>query len=166
MKTGDRFFNSGDLVTLHENAWLSFADRVGDTFRWKGENVSTNEVAETLNGARGVLEANVYGVMVPGADGRAGMASLNHDETFSLSDFTKFVIDNLPGYQRPYFLRLQQEMRITGTFKHQKVDYRKEGYDPKIISDPLYILDQDQDQYRPVDEALFDSIKSGEYQIR
>lgn len=161
LKRGDSYFNSGDLLTLHEDNWVAFADRVGDTFRWKGENVSTNEVAEVLNGAPGVLESNVYGVQVAGTDGRAGMASLNTDGQFDLGAFAEFVIEKLPGYQRPYFIRVQDDMRITGTFKHQKVDYRKEGYDPsKVNGDALYYLDGE--RYVPIDEALHQKLMSGE----
>ena len=151
-------------MTLHENKWIAFADRVGDTFRWKGENVSTNEVAETLNDAPGVLESNVYGVPVPGADGRAGMASLNCDDGFDLAAFTLFVHERLPVFQRPYFLRLQREMRITGTFKHQKVDYKKEGYDPSRVSDPLYFLNGD--RYQALDAPSFEAISTGEITLR
>jgi len=163
-RKGDRFFNTGDLLTLHPGRWLSFADRVGDTFRWKGENVSTNEVAEILNGAPGVLESNVYGVKVPGSDGRAGMASIHHDEQFSIEDFAQFVIRELPGYMRPHFVRLQQGMRITVTFKHQKVDYRQEGYDPSKVSDPLYLLEQD--HYIPLDADLYKSLQDGSRTLR
>ncbi len=163
-EAGDRYFNTGDLLKLHEGRWLSFADRVGDTFRWKGENVSTNEVAETLNGAIGVLESNVYGVEVPNTEGRAGMASVNHDESFDLDLFNHWVIDKLPVYMRPYFLRLQSEMRITGTFKHQKVDYRDEGYDPAKTSDPLFFLDGE--KYVPLSVALHDRIATGDLKIR
>ena len=161
---GDRFFNSGDLIALHENSWISFADRVGDTFRWKGENVSTNEVAEVLNDAPGVLESNVYGVLIPGTDGRAGMASLNCREEFSIEAFASFVTEKLPGYQRPYFVRLQQDMRITGTFKHQKVDYRKEGFDPSAVSDPLFFLDGD--TYHTVTQEVFASLQDGSRKLR
>ncbi|MEE3331836.1 MAG: long-chain-acyl-CoA synthetase [Myxococcota bacterium] len=161
---GDRHFNSGDLLTLHAGNWLSFADRIGDTFRWKGENVSTNEVAEALNSALGILETNVYGVEVPGADGRAGMASLNVSDEFSLDAFTEHVQKNLPVYQRPYFLRIQHDMRITGTFKHQKVDYRKEGFDPGKVNDPMYFLDGD--KYVPLDAMLFESLQSGSTTLR
>jgi acyl-CoA synthetase (AMP-forming)/AMP-acid ligase II len=163
-RKGDRFFNTGDLLTLHPGRWLSFADRVGDTFRWKGENVSTNEVAEILNGAPGVLESNVYGVTVPGSDGRAGMASIHHDEQFAIEDFAQFVIRELPGYMRPYFVRLQQDMRITVTFKHQKVDYRREGYDPSKVSDPLYLLEQD--HYIPLDTDVYGSLQDGSRKLR
>jgi acyl-CoA synthetase (AMP-forming)/AMP-acid ligase II len=163
-KQGDRWFNSGDLLTLHEDGWVSFADRVGDTFRWKGENVSTNEVAEILNGAPGVLETNVYGVEVPGSEGRAGMASVNAGPDFSIQDLARFAVQNLPVYQRPYFVRVQQDMRITVTFKHQKVDYRREGYDPSKVSDPLYLLDGD--QYVPIDAEVYASLQDGSRKLR
>jgi acyl-CoA synthetase (AMP-forming)/AMP-acid ligase II len=163
-KPGDAYFNTGDLLTLNENRWLAFADRVGDTFRWKGENVSTNEVAEILNGAPGVLEANVYGVKVPGADGRAGMASVNHDDEFSIEAFAAFVTRELPGYMRPYFVRLQREMRITVTFKHQKVDYRREGYDPARVSDPLYLLAGE--RYIALDAEVFAGLQDGSRVVR
>ena len=161
---GDRYFDSGDLVTLHEDGWIAFADRVGDTFRWKGENVSTNEVAEILNGFSGVIESNVYGVEVPGAEGRAGMASLHVDENFSIEALADFVCERLPAYQRPYFVRIQRDMHITGTFKHQKVDYRREGYDPSRVADPLYLLDGS--SYLPLDEEVHEGLKSGTKSLR
>jgi acyl-CoA synthetase (AMP-forming)/AMP-acid ligase II len=157
---GDRYFNSGDLMQLHPGSWVSFADRVGDTIRWKGENVSTNEVAETLNGARGVLESNVYGVQVANAEGRCGMASLRVGDDFDLGEFAAYVTRELPSYQRPHFLRLQGDMRVTGTFKHQKVDYREEGYDPHRVADPLYFLDGE--HYVRIDEELHRKLTSGE----
>jgi acyl-CoA synthetase (AMP-forming)/AMP-acid ligase II len=165
LRPGDRWFDTGDLVTLHEDGWISFADRVGDTFRWKGENVSTNEVAEILNGAPGVLESNVFGVQVPGNEGRAGMACLSCGEDFSLEAFTRFALGRLPVYQRPYFLRLlRDEMRVTGTFKHQKVDYRHEGYDPARVRDPLFFLDAD--RYVPLDAELFEKLRAGSVALR
>ncbi len=159
-RKGDAYFNTGDLLQLHEDSWVSFADRVGDTFRWKGENVSTNEVAEVLNGAKGVLESNVYGVTVPGNEGRAGMASINANGELDLDEFARYVVSRLPAYQRPYFLRLQQEMRVTGTFKHQKAGYREEGFDPNKVDDPLFFLDGD--TYVPIDRALFQRLQAGE----
>jgi acyl-CoA synthetase (AMP-forming)/AMP-acid ligase II len=164
-RPGDRWFNTGDLVVFHEDGWVSFADRVGDTFRWKGENVATNEVAEILNGAPGVQESNVFGVKVPGADGRAGMACLRCGQDFSLDKFTAYVMERLPVYQRPYFLRmLGDEMRVTGTFKHQKTDYRREGYDPAQVRDPLYFFDGE--RYAPLDAAHFEALQSGKISLR
>lgn len=163
-KKGDRFFNTGDLLTLHDGRWISFADRVGDTFRWKGENVSTAEVSAILGDAPGVREANVYGVRVPNAEGRAGMAAVTVGDDFDLDGFSDFVQKSLPGYQRPRFLRvLTDEMRVTGTFKHQKIDYRQEGYDPSKIEDPLYVLNGG--TYVGVDEELHSRIESGDLQI-
>jgi acyl-CoA synthetase (AMP-forming)/AMP-acid ligase II len=161
---GDRWFDTGDLVALHPDRWIGFADRVGDTFRWKGENVSTQEVAEILNGAKGVLESNVYGVRVPGADGRAGMASLRCGDDFDIESFGAFVAERLTVHQRPYFVRLQKDMRITGTFKHQKVDYRAEGYDPQRVPDPLYFLRDG--RYVPLDAEAFEAIRSGRIELR
>jgi acyl-CoA synthetase (AMP-forming)/AMP-acid ligase II len=159
-RKGDAYFNTGDLLQLHEDNWVSFADRVGDTFRWKGENVSTNEVAEVLNGAKGVLESNVYGVVVPGAEGRAGMASISANDELDLDEFAQYVVKRLPVYQRPYFLRISREMRITGTFKHQKNGYREEGYDPSKVQDPLYLLQGD--KYIPIDQEVYKRIQAGE----
>jgi acyl-CoA synthetase (AMP-forming)/AMP-acid ligase II len=160
-KPGDCYFNTGDLLQLHEGRWMSFADRVGDTFRWKGENVSTAEVSGILGDAAGVLEANVYGVRVPGAEGRAGMAALAVGEDFDCDVFTEFVVAKLPRYQRPRFLRLLGSgMRTTGTFKQQKVGYREEGFDPRRIEDTLFLLDGD--RYVPIDEGLHAQIESGD----
>jgi len=161
-KPDDRYFNTGDLVHVHEGRWLSFADRVGDTFRWKGENVSTNEVADVLDDADHVLEANVYGVRVPHADGRAGMAALGVDDGFDVDRFGEFVTDRLPGYQRPLFLRiLEGQMQVTGTFKHQKVDYRREGFDPAAIADPLFVWKDG--RYIPLDREIHAAIERGEF---
>lgn len=159
-RKGDRYFNSGDILVLHEDRWVSFADRVGDTFRWKGENVSTNEVAEVLNRAPGVLESNVYGVPVPGAEGRAGMASLHVNGGFDIEKLGSYVVEHFPVYQRPYFVRVQREMQVTGTFKHQKVTYRNEAYDPRKSSDPVYFLDGD--RYVRIDDGLYRRLTAGE----
>ena len=121
-------------------------------------------VASALNLADGVLEANVYGVEVPGAEGRAGMASLNVSDSFQIDGFAEHVLSQLPVYQRPYFVRLQRDMRITGTFKHQKVDYRRESFDPNQIDDPVYFLDGD--RYVELDRDLFDAIQRGEKTLR
>jgi len=121
-------------------------------------------VAELLNGAPGVLESNVYGVTVPGTDGRTGMASLGCHEDFSIDEFSAYVSSALPGYQRPYFLRMLKEMRITSTFKHQKTDYRKEAYDPTVVSDPLFFFDGK--RYVPLDEALYRDIQEQRVTLR
>jgi len=159
-KEGDAWFNTGDLVKIHEGNWLSFADRVGDTFRWKGENVSTNEVAEVVNEATGVLEANVYGVRVPNADGRAGMAALRVDEQFDIDALSEHVRERLAPYQRPLFVRLLEDMQVTSTLKHRKVEYREQGYDPDVVPDPLYVLEDG--RYQPLDAERHAPIERGE----
>jgi acyl-CoA synthetase (AMP-forming)/AMP-acid ligase II len=139
---GKDYFHTGDLVRVHEHGYVAFVDRVGDTFRFKGENVSTSEVAELLHACPGVQEANVYGVEVPGVDGRAGMAALVVDEPFDLERFAAHCAIALPAYARPVFVRIVPAMDRTGTFKQVKMRLRDEGYDPaKVGGDPLYVLD-------------------------
>lgn len=158
-RRGDAWFNTGDLMTLHEDGWLSFADRVGDTFRWKGENVSTNEVSLVLNHAPGVEESNVYGVTVPRTEGRAGMACLRVSPNFDLDAFRAHTERELPTYAQPLFLRMQPTLRTTSTFKHQKTEYLSEGYDPTRVSDEMYALVDD--RYVRIDRELYDKIQDG-----
>ncbi len=158
-RRGDAYFDSGDLLTLHDDRWVSFADRVGDTFRWRGENVSTGEVGAALDEAPHVLESTVYGVTVPGAEGRCGMASLRVADAFSLADFARHV-ERLPAHQRPYFLRLQRELTVTATFKQKRAALRDDGYDPSRTDDPLFFLDGG--AYRPIDAALYSKLLSRE----
>ncbi|XP_071964618.1 long-chain fatty acid transport protein 2-like [Antedon mediterranea] len=149
-KEGDMYFNSGDLIKIDKEGYVYFMDRLGDTFRWKGENVATTEVAETLNDFPGILEANVYGVKVPGRDGRAGMAALTLQDNVDELDFKKlyaFVTTKLPSYACPKFLRIMTTMHITGTFKHQKGSLVKDGFDPSLVLDPLYMIDPSSKTY-------------------
>lgn len=162
---GDAYFRSGDLLSQDEDGYYYFVDRIGDTFRWKGENVSTAEVAAVLGKATGVLEANVYGVTVPGADGRAGMATLVVDDSFTTEALAGESAENLPAYARPLFLRLQSEVEITGTFKHRKIDSVKEGFDPAAIDDPLWFFDSDEKAYVPLDPPLFARITTGDVRL-
>ncbi|HEX5062996.1 MAG TPA: long-chain-acyl-CoA synthetase, partial [Kofleriaceae bacterium] len=129
-RKGDVWFNSGDLLRDQGFRHAQFIDRVGDTFRWKGENVSTNEVAEALNTFHQVAESTVYGVQVPGTDGRCGMAALVLRcavNDFDLRGFTRHVESQLPAYARPLFLRVRPELEVTGTFKQVKSDLRRQG---------------------------------------
>lgn len=162
---GDAFFRTGDLLRFDEDDYFYFVDRIGDTFRWKGENVSTSEVAEVLSRAKGVVEANVYGVEIPGQEGRAGMAALVTDGCFDPGSLHDQVEAELPSYARPRFLRLQPEMETTGTFKHRKVDLAKQGFDPTAISDPLLVLDLDEGRYTPLDAAGFQEIATGQRRL-
>ncbi len=157
---GDAWFRTGDLMKQDGEGYFYFIDRVGDTFRWKGENVSTGEVAARLGAIPGVQEVNVYGVEVPGADGRAGMASLVTGPEFDLPTFQAGVDATLAAYARPVFLRLLPQIETTGTFKYRKVDAVAEGYDPGRTADPLYLREAGGD-YRPLDAARHAALASG-----
>jgi len=161
---GDTYFRTGDLLSRDEDGYYFFVDRIGDTFRWKGENVSTAEVASVLGACDGVKEANVYGVEVPGADGRAGMATLVVDDSFSPESVQSHVTANLAAYARPLFLRIQTEVEITATFKHRKVDAVAEGFDP-ALPDPIWFFDSAEGAYVAVDAALHERITAGEVRI-
>lgn len=158
---GDAWFRTGDLLKQDAEGYFFFVDRIGDTFRWKGENVATSEVAEALSVFPGIKEANVYGVHVPGADGRAGMASLVPAGEISFPDLYGYLEKNVPSYARPIFIRLKPEIEVTGTFKHRKVDLVKEGFDPAAIAEPLYFRDDANKTFVPLDGALHAQIASG-----
>lgn len=163
-KDGDTYFRTGDLLSQDEDGYYFFVDRVGDTFRWKGENVSTAEVAAVLGECDGVKEANVYGVEVPGADGRAGMATLVVDDGFSPTAVQSRVAANLAAYARPLFLRIQTEVEVTATFKHRKKDAVDEGFDP-ALPDPIWFFDSGQDAYVPLDAGLHARILDGSVRV-
>jgi fatty-acyl-CoA synthase len=161
--TGDCYLRTGDLFRRDRAGYYYFVDRIGDTFRWKGENVATAEVAELLNGAPGVSETAVYGVKIPGTDGRAGMALvvLSAGTTFDAPAYFAFVERMLPAYARPLFVRIATTMDVTGTLKHTKVRLQDEGYDPARITDPLYFRDTTARTFVPLDAALKQRIDSG-----
>jgi len=158
---GDMWFRSGDLVRRDRNGYFFFVDRIGDTFRWKGENVSTSEVAEIMHTLDGVDEANVYGVVVEGYDGKAGMAAVVPGVGFDLDRLHAHVATLLPPYARPLFLRLQKAIDATSTFKQKKIDLCREGFDPALIADPLYFDDAKAGRYVPLDKSLRDEIVGG-----
>ncbi len=159
---GDAWFRTGDLLKRDRAGYFYFIDRIGDTFRWKGENVATSEVAEAISVFPGVKEANIYGVKVPGADGRAGMAALVVEGALDLAQFKAHVEKNLPAYARPIFLRLQPEIEVTGTFKHRKIELVNDGFDPKRVKEPLYFLSPVEGHFVPLTVELFDRIMAGE----
>ena len=138
---GDAWFRTGDLMRIDTEGYFYFVDRIGDTFRWKGENVSTSEVSEGLAAIPGIKEATVYGVKVGDQDGRAGMASLVVGEGFEIGALAAAVDAALPAYARPVFVRLQPEIEITGTFKYRKMDLVAEGFDPGVVKQPVYYRD-------------------------
>ena len=160
---GDRWFRTGDLMRRDAAGFFFFVDRIGDTFRWCGENVATTEVAEALTGAPGVVEATVYGVAVPHRDGRAGMAALVTGEGFSLAALRLHLASRLPAYARPVFLRLQPAIDSTDTFKHRKAPLVRDGFDPAAVPDPLYVDDRSAGAYVPVDAALHARIADGTF---
>jgi fatty-acyl-CoA synthase len=141
LRKGDIWFRTGDLMRRDEHGYLYFIDRIGDTFRWKGENVATVEVSAALGREKGIREASVYGVSVPGAEGRAGMASLVVDGDFDITTLAAHLKSRLPPYARPIFLRLSPSIEVTGTFKQRKIDLVREGFDPQGIKDPVFWLD-------------------------
>jgi fatty-acyl-CoA synthase len=162
---GDAWFRTGDLLKSDENGYIYFVDRIGDTFRWKGENVATSEVSEALGSVAGVKEANVYGVSVPGMDGRAGMAALVTAPPFDIDNLADVLGRNLAPYARPLFLRLQPEIEITGTFKQRKVDLVEEGFDPRKIAVPLYWLNPATARYERLGERDYDAICDGRIKL-
>ncbi|OYX35472.1 MAG: long-chain-acyl-CoA synthetase [Caulobacterales bacterium 32-69-10] len=161
---GDAWFRTGDLLKQDDEGYFYFVDRIGDTFRWKGENVATTEVAGRLAEAPGVLEANVYGVHVPEADGRAGMAALVVDESFDPVAFSAFVEENLAPYAQPVFLRLQPQIDTTGTFKHRKADLVAAGFDPASTKAKLYVK-QPAKGYVKLTPGVFKKIEAGEIRL-
>ncbi|KAG7476501.1 hypothetical protein MATL_G00083560 [Megalops atlanticus] len=164
---GDMYFNTGDLMAEDEEDFISFKDRVGDTFRWKGENVATTEVTEILGLVDFIQEANVYGVEVPGNEGRAGMAAVIVRPGFEFDGKKLFdhVLRDLPSYARPLFIRIQESMEMTGTFKQQKFGLVKSGFNPSTISDPLYFLDNAEKCYVPLSGDVYDSIVNGQRKL-
>nr|XP_033964030.1 LOW QUALITY PROTEIN: very long-chain acyl-CoA synthetase-like [Pseudochaenichthys georgianus] len=167
LKKGDLYFNSGDLMRIDNDNFIYFQDRVGDTFRWKGENVATNEVSDILTISDGLKEANVYGVQVPGHEGRIGMAAVTMKEgaQFDGSRIFNHVVSYLPLYARPRFIRIQNAVEVTGTFKQMKVKLVEESFDPGRIQDPLYILDNEEKSYIPLTAQVYSSIISGNIKL-
>jgi fatty-acyl-CoA synthase len=162
---GDAWFRTGDLMRKDANGYFYFVDRVGDTFRWKGENVSTSEVAEAINVFPGVQDANVYGVQIAGREGRAGMAAIVCNGRCDLKQLHAHLAANLPEYARPLFVRIQDEIDITGTFKQKKVDLVKQGYDPNAIGDPIYFNDPQARAFVRLDPALYERIEKGQVRL-
>jgi fatty-acyl-CoA synthase len=162
-RVGDAWFRTGDLLRQDREGYYFFVDRVGDTFRWKGENVSTSEVAGALAQAPGVKEASVYGVKAPEAEGRAGMAGLVVGDGFDPKSFGAFVAQRLPSYAQPVFLRLLPAMAVTGTFKYRKLDLVAEGFDPAVVRDPLYV--RGQNGYQKLTRPLYAKLVSGEVRV-
>ncbi|KAJ8287284.1 hypothetical protein GJAV_G00049780 [Gymnothorax javanicus] len=164
---GDVYVNTGDLMMEDHEDFIYFKDRVGDTFRWKGENVATTEVTEILGMVDFIQEANVYGVEVPGSEGKAGMAAIiiQPDCEFDGKMLFDHVLHHLPNYARPLFIRIQEFMETTGTLKHQKFRLVEGGFNPSNISEPLYFLDMVENRYVPLTESIYGNIVSGKQKL-
>ena len=171
LENDDAWFNSGDLMRTVDVGFTlgyphyQFVDRVGDTFRWKSENVSTNEVGEIINGFDQIKFCNVYGVEIPGTDGRAGMAAVTLQDGVSELDvdaFSTFLRSELPAYAVPLFVRIQPDIDVTGTFKMVKGDLRKQAYDIRSFDDTVYALLPGSDRYAPFDLGLLGKIEARE----
>jgi fatty-acyl-CoA synthase len=156
---GDVWVRTGDLMRRDEKGYFYFVDRIGDTFRWKGENVATSEVSEAICAFPGVKQANVYGVTIPASEGRAGMAAVVIVPQLDLAELRKHLMDRLPSYARPIFLRLQDDMEVTGTFKYSKTDLVRQGYDPAATKDAIYFDDPESQSFRRLDEMLYERIQ-------
>ncbi|XP_039346156.1 very long-chain acyl-CoA synthetase isoform X2 [Mauremys reevesii] len=164
---GDLYFNSGDLLMVDQDNFIYFHDRVGDTFRWKGENVATTEVADILGLINFVQEVNVYGVPVPGHEGRIGMASIRLKEgcEFNGEQTYRHIVDYLPNYARPRFVRIQDAIEITATFKHRKVQLVEEGFNPAVIRDGMYFLDDKEKMYVPMTQDIYNAINNNSLKL-
>lgn len=158
---GDAWVRTGDLMRRDERGYFYFVDRLGDTFRWKGENVATTEVAEVLCAFPGIHHASVYGVQVPASEGRAGMATIVAGPGLNLPGLSEHLAQRLPAYARPLFLRLAESMDVTGTFKYSKTDLAREGYNPGVTNDVIYFNDPQIGAFRRLDPLLFDQIQNG-----
>jgi fatty-acyl-CoA synthase len=158
---GDSWFRTGDLMRRDERGFFYFVDRLGDTFRWKGENVSTTEITDIISACPGVVEAVAYGVAVPGTEGRAGMVAVVASQDFSLEAFRHYLAERLPEYARPLFLRMRDEIETTATFRTKKQDLSREGYDPTVTTDSIYFNDRGRQTFVKLDAALYERIRTG-----
>ncbi|KAI7810951.1 long-chain fatty acid transport protein 1b [Triplophysa rosa] len=163
---GDSAYVSGDLMVMDEFGYVYFRDRSGDTFRWRGENVSTTEVEGVLSSLLNQTDVAVYGVSVPGVEGRAGMAAIAHTtDDFHCQRFVGDVQKRLPSYARPVFIRLSPEVDKTGTFKIQKTRLKREGFDPRQTSDRILFLNSREGCYEALTEELYNDIMQGEISL-
>eukprot|EP00118_Oscarella_pearsei_P021205 m.236803 g.236803 ORF g.236803 m.236803 type:complete len:643 (+) comp40140_c0_seq1:28-1956(+) len=157
---GDAWFMSGDVLTQDEEGYFYFKDRTGDTFRWRGENVSTFEVETTISKLLGKKDVAVYGVAIPGVEGKAGMALITTDPgELDLEKLGQDMEKALPSYARPVFLRLTSTTQLTGTFKFKKTSPKKEGYDVRVVKDPLFYLNPKSKKYEILTQEVYEQIE-------
>jgi len=159
---------AGLTVVLNQGfKHVAFADRLGDTFRWKGENVATTEVESILMEFADIEHAVVYGVEVPHTDGRAGMAALTlrAGADINWNALTLHLREKLPAYAIPLFLRLRPQEEVTGTFKYRKVELKDEAFHLAKVSDPLLVLSNKNEPYQPLTPALEQAINNGQLSL-
>ncbi|MDF1822929.1 MAG: long-chain-acyl-CoA synthetase [Alcanivoracaceae bacterium] len=166
---GDAWFNTGDMMRDIGFRHAQFVDRLGDTFRWKGENVSTTEVEQIMDGFDGIAETVVYGVEIPNTNGRAGMAQvrLQGDHTdFDYKGLCQYLARELPPYAVPVFLRINEDaMETTGTFKHQKNKLKEQKYDLAQQDNPVYVLLPGESCYQLLTAEIQQNIDNGQYRF-
>jgi fatty-acyl-CoA synthase len=160
-EAGDAWVRTGDLMRQDEQGFFYFVDRIGDTFRWRGENVATTEVAQVLCAFDGILHTIVYGVAIPRIEGRAGMAAIVCEDAIDLTALHRHLAERLPAYARPLFLRVCPQPDLTGTFKYAKADLVRQGFDPSQCGDLLYFDHPELRAYAALDAPLYDSILTG-----
>ncbi|MFX1277059.1 MAG: long-chain-acyl-CoA synthetase [Promethearchaeota archaeon] len=166
LRKNDVYFNTGDMLKLHEDLYISFADRFGDTFRWKGENVSTLEVESILNSYQSIQTSAVYGVAIPNTEGKACMAAIKLDLAikFDINDFSRFIYEVLPRYAIPIFIRICDDLETTSSsFKIRKINLKKEGYNIEIIQDQLMIWNDSLKKYKTFNRSEFQRIIEGKF---
>uniref|UniRef100_A0A3Q2QK83 long-chain-fatty-acid--CoA ligase n=1 Tax=Fundulus heteroclitus TaxID=8078 RepID=A0A3Q2QK83_FUNHE len=163
---GDSAYVSGDVLVMDDYGYMYFRDRSGDTFRWRGENVSTTEVEGVLSGLLGHADVAVYGVSVPGVEGKAGMAAIAHTGgSLDLDKFLSAVQKALPSYARPVFLRIMPSVDTTDTFKIKKIRLHKEGFKPQDTTEEIYFLNSHAGRYQAVTDELYHAIMEGEVSL-
>jgi fatty-acyl-CoA synthase len=162
---GDVWFRTGDLMRKDKRGYFYFVDRIGDTFRWKGENVSTTEVELVLDQFDGIVEANVYGVAIEGRDGRAGMAAVVAKDNLDLAALHEHLVRRLPDYARPVFLRIRRDIDVTSTFKQKKLLLVQESFDPARSEDPIYFNDPRSEAFVRIDAEIYRNINVGKIRI-
>jgi fatty-acyl-CoA synthase len=165
LAAGDAWFRTGDLMTRDESGYFRFVDRLGDTFRWKGENVATSEVNDAVTQCPGVVDAATYGVTLPGTDGRAGMVAIVTNDGFDLAELRTHLSRRLPAYACPVLVRICAALEATETFKQKKHELVRDGFDPERVKDPLFVLDVNSGCYRPIGADAHARLMSGSLRL-